>query len=304
MKPLKEKYLVIVAGPTAVGKTSAAITLAEHFSSEIINADARQFYKEMKIGTAKPPEDELKKIPHHFIGHLSILDSYDAGRFVSDTLQLLEELFIKHDIIFLTGGSGLFIKGVTDGFDELPPADPEIRKQLTEQFEKEGIESLQKILEEKDPDYYAVVDRKNPHRLIRALEVCIVTGRPYSSLRKNEHVERPFHSIKICLSTDKEKLYQAINVRTEKMFADGLVDEVKTLLPYRNRNALQTVGYRELFSYFDGKISLQEAKELIQQNTRYYAKRQLTWFRKDQDYAWFEPQDISGMIRFIEKQLQ
>lgn len=296
---MTQKHLIVIAGPTAVGKTAIAIRLAQHFNTEIISADARQFYKEMNIGTAKPSEEQLRSVPHHFINFLSVENNYTVGQYEKDVLLKLEELFKKHDIIILTGGAGLFIKAITDGLDILPSADPEIRESLQELYDTKGIEALQTKLEDVDPEYYKKVDIQNPVRLIRALEVFYTSGKPISSFHIKDAPTRPFKSIKICLNLEREILYQTINDRVEKMFEEGLVNEAKQLYPLRKLNALQTVGYAELFDYFDKTIDLQKAKEKIKQNTRNYAKRQMTWFRKDKEFVWVKADNLDEIQSII-----
>ncbi|MFN3939025.1 MAG: tRNA (adenosine(37)-N6)-dimethylallyltransferase MiaA [Chitinophagales bacterium] len=298
------KYLIVIAGPTGIGKTNVAIQLAQHFQTEIISADARQLYKEMRIGTAVPTDAQLQAVPHHCVHNLSIHDAYSVGQYEVDVLQLLEKLFTQHHGIILTGGSGLYIHAVMHGLDALPPSDPIIRKQLQEAFEQQGITYLQEKLKEADPDYLNRVDKNNPHRLMRALEVFAVSGKPYSTFRRQQTAARHFTPIKICLNTERNILYERINQRVIQMIEAGLFKEAKALYPFRHLNALQTVGYQELFEYFEDKISLEEAIHKIQQNTRNYAKRQLTWFRKDTGYKWFVPEDLEGMVQYIKEQMQ
>ncbi len=300
---MNQKHLIVIAGPTAVGKTNIAIRLAQHFNTEIISADARQFYREMNIGTAKPNEEQLMLIPHHFINFLSINDAYNVGQYEKDVLEKLNQLFEVHDVVILAGGAGLFIKAVTDGLDVLPSADPAIRESLQELFETKGIESLQIKLEDVDPEYYKKVDIQNPVRLIRALEVFYATGKPISSFHIREIADRPFKTIKICLDMEREKLYNIINNRVDKMFEDGLLNEAKALFPFRDLNALQTVGYTELFEYFDNNTDLQSAKEKIKQNTRNYAKRQFTWFRKDKEYVWINADNYDQIKTHVKDKL-
>jgi tRNA dimethylallyltransferase len=295
----KSPLLVVVAGPTAVGKTSAAIELARRFDTEIISCDSRQFYREMLIGTAVPSIEELAQVPHHFIGHLSIHDPYDVSRFETDALKKLEELFKTHKIAIMTGGSGLYINAVCKGFDELPDKDPELRKRLQETLEEKGIVALQEKLKKIDPLYFENVDKNNPNRLLRAIEVCLITGKPYSQLRKGKIKARPFRVLKIALNRDRQELFNRISERTDQMIAEGLLDEVKSLLPHRHENALNTVGYKELFEYLDGNLSLEQAIANIKTNTRRYAKRQLTWFKKDPEYHWFHPQQIADIASLI-----
>jgi len=296
---MSSKFLISIAGPTAIGKTAAAIELARHYRTDIISADSRQFYREMSIGTAKPSAEELVAAPHHFINSHSIADTFNVGDFEKKGLALLDELFTKHDVALLAGGSGLYIKAILEGFDELPDVDPSIRESLNELFANQGITILQERLKFADPAYYQQVDLNNPQRLIRALEVFDSTGQPYSTYRKGSMQQRPFHCIKIGLDMQREELYDRINKRVDSMLATGLVDEVTQLLPYRHLNALNTVGYSEIFDYLDGKTGLAQAIELIKQNTRRFAKRQLTWFRKDKDIQWFLPTDVSAMINYI-----
>ena len=295
--------LVVIAGPTAVGKTSLSIEIASKFKTEIVSCDSRQFFREMKIGTAVPSTDELAAAPHHFIGHLSVKDSYDVSRYETDALALLNDLFFDHHIVIMTGGSGLYINAVCQGFDELPDPDPEIRKQLHVVLENEGIIGLEEKLKTLDPVFYDAVDKSNPKRLLRAVEVCLITGKPYSELRKGRVKERPFRVLKIALNRDRQELFERISERTGQMMADGLLEEVKSLIPFRNENALNTVGYKELFEFIDGKCTLDQAITNIKTNTRRYAKRQLTWFRKDPDYHWFHPEQIREMLNLISEQI-
>lgn len=301
---MKKPLLVCIVGPTAVGKTNVAITLAQQFSTEIVSADSRQFFKEMSIGTAKPSPAELAAAPHHFINSHSITEAFSVGDFEKSGLHLLEDLFKKHSIVFLAGGSGLYVQAISKGFDNLPKAPPELRAQLNEQLAKEGIEVLQKHLEALDPTYYAEVDIYNPQRIIRALEVCISTGQPFSTFRTHAANERPFEVLTIGLNTERSQLYDRINIRVDMMMEQGLLTEVEKLLPYRELNALQTVGYQELFDYLEGKKSLEKAVEEIKQHTRHFAKRQLTWFRKNTETHWFEPQQLAEMTTLINKMLK
>ncbi len=295
------KKLVVIAGPTASGKTSLSIKLALHYKSEIINADSRQFYKKLDIGTAKPNKDELEKVPHHFINSLNADEKYNVGIFEHEALEKTYQLFKKHDILFITGGSGLFIDALCKGIDDLPETDPQVRDELNKIYNSEGLETLQKILLEKDPEYYYSTDLNNPHRLIRALEVITISGNKYSSLRKNVTKPRDFSTKKIGLIIDREELYNRINYRVDTMIKNGLVKEVQSLLAYRNENALQTVGYKEIFEFLDGKTTLEMAIEMIKQNTRNYAKRQMTWFRRDKEIRWFDPQEVEQMQKYIEE---
>jgi tRNA dimethylallyltransferase len=301
IKPLT-KTLIVIAGPTAVGKTAVAIELAKLLKTEIISADSRQFYREMAIGTAKPNEDELSQAKHHFINSHSITDNFSVGDFEKQGLALLQDIFQKHDTAILVGGSGLYIKAICEGFDELPSASSEIRDRLNQAFNDKGISYLQGQLKDADPVYYNQVDLNNPQRLIRALEVFEATGKPFSSYRKAITNRRPFHTIKIGLDLPRDILYQRINQRVDAMIDQGLIEEVRSLLPFRHYNALNTVGYSELFDYIDGKTDLYTAIELIKQNTRRFAKRQLTWFRKDKDITWFV-KDAPALIDSILEKL-
>ncbi len=289
--------LVVIAGPTASGKTSLAIQLATHFQTEILSCDSRQFYHELNIGTAKPTFEELAAVPHHFVGHLSIFDPYNVSRFECDALELLTSLFRKHPVVIMVGGSGLYIDAVCKGIDTLPDPDPEIRAELKTILGRDGIEALRHELRTFDPEYARTADLANPARLIRALEVFRTTGIPYSSLRKNQIRERPFRILKICLDLPRETLNQRINQRVDGMITAGLLDEARTLYPHRHLNALNTVGYKELFAHLDGLTDLPAAIEKIKTNTRRYAKRQVTWLRRDGGYRWMRPEEIIGGIK-------
>ncbi len=288
------KTLLVVAGPTASGKTAAAIGLARHFNTVILSADSRQFYREMSIGTAKPDAKELAAAKHYFIDSHSVEQLFSVGDFEKQGLALLDELFKVHDIVILAGGSGLYIKALCEGFDDIPQADEGVREQLNNELAEKGLQPLQEELEKVDPAYYTEVDINNPQRVIRALEVYRSTGQPFSSYRKAVSNKRPFNCIKIALDLPREVLYNRINTRVDMMVAQGLVNEVRSLLPYRHLNALNTVGYSELFDHFDGKTDLNTAIELIKQNTRRFAKRQLTWFRKDKELHWLAPDGVTG----------
>lgn len=298
---IEKPWLVILTGPTGSGKTHISLALASHFHSEILSADSRQFYREMKIGTASPTVDELAAIKHHFVGHLSIQDGYNVSRFEEDTLQLLDRLFHHNRILFLVGGSGLYINAVCHGIDLLPDPNPEVRRELIAMLAAKGISALQEELYKVDRPYAEKVDLANPARLIRALEICRTTGLPYSSLRKNEPKERSFNMLKIGITHPREMLNARINDRVDQMIASGLVDEARKLYPYRQLNALNTVGYKELFSFFDGECDLPAAIEKIKTHTRRYAKRQMTWFAKDTDIRWFSPPDKDQIISAIEQ---
>ena len=287
--------LIVIAGPTGIGKTALAIDVAKHFNTEIVSADSRQFYKELKIGAAFPNHKELSVVKHHFIGNLSITDEYNVSKYEQDALQTLETIFTTHNTAVLVGGSGLYLDAVCKGIDELPDPDPELRESIKTLFNENGITALQSKLKLLDPEYYNQVDRDNPKRLMRAIEVCITTGKTYTSLRLSNPKPRNFNIIKIGLFTDREVMYWRINQRTDKMIKDGLIEEAYSLLPYRNYNSLNTVGYKELFNYFDKTITLEEAIDKIKIHTRRYAKRQLTWFNKDDKIIWIDINNIKNI---------
>lgn len=298
--PTQKPLLVVITGPTAVGKTDLCVKVAQHFNTEILSADSRQFYKELAIGTAKPTIDEMQNIPHHFIGHLSIHDDYNANNFEKDALVLLKQLFTKHNIIILTGGSGLFIDALCDGFDDnLPEANLKIRNELELLYNKYGIQILQEKLKQLDPVFYKEIDLSNTKRLYRAIEVCLLTNKPFSQLRKGKQQKRPFKILKIALNRNREELFNRINQRVDIMIDTGLVDEVDSLVEYKNKNALKTVGYTEIFNFLDNNISLPQAIEDIKTNTRRYAKRQINWFEKTNDYQWFNPSKEKEIIELI-----
>ncbi|MDB5008174.1 MAG: miaA [Mucilaginibacter sp.] len=299
-----EKKLIVIAGPTASGKTAAAIELAKHYKTVIVSADSRQFYREMSIGTAKPTDNELATVKHYFINSHSITETFTAGDYEKQSLCLLDELFSIYNTVILVGGSGLFIKAVCEGFDEFPNPMPGVRSQLNNEYDEKGIGYLQEKLKLADPEYYKEVDLNNPQRVIRALEIFESSGTPYSFYRKSSSNKRPFTIVKLALSLPREVLYQRINQRVDDMVNLGLVEEVRSLLPYRHLNALHTVGYSELFDYFDGVTDLDKAISLIKQNTRRFAKRQLTWFAKDKDITWMQAGQkelISDMIMSISR---
>jgi len=298
-----EPSLVIVTGPTAIGKTRISIHLARTFSTEIISCDSRQFYRELNIGVARPSKEELTSVPHHLIGFLSIQDTYNVYKFETDVLALCNELFTRYGIVIMTGGSGLYIHAIIQGIDDLPDPDPALREQLKKELEEKGIFALQQKLNLLDPEYYKEVDLSNPKRLLRAIEVTVATGIPYSSLRIKQPRKRPFRIIRIGLNTDREKLYERINKRVDEMIEEGLVEEARNLYPFRNLNALNTVGYKELFACFDGIFSLEQAIEKIKTNTRRYAKRQLTWFKKDPGINWFEPDQLIDIQKYVEEKV-
>ena len=296
-----KKTLLVLAGPTAIGKTSCAIDIARHFQTEIISADSRQIYQETTIGTAVPSPSELALAKHHFIQIISVKNAYNASMFEFQVLEKLEHLFEKHDLIVMVGGSGLYIDAVCHGIDDLPTIDPALRKLLLDRLEKEGLEALSTELKELDPPSYSQIDLKNHMRVLKALEVSLQTGKPYSSFLSAEKKKRPFNILRIALDMERKLLYDRINKRVETMMEAGLLEEVKQMLHLRGYTAMKTVGYRELFTYLDGDVSLDEAVDLIQRNTRKFARKQLTWFRKENRYQWFSPGDSPEMFSWIEK---
>ena len=296
---MPQKNLIVVVGPTAIGKTELAIELAKFYQTEIISADSRQFFKEMNIGTAKPSPTELETVPHHFINSHSVKTLFSTGDFEVEVLELMSQLYQKHNVLIMVGGSGLYINALCNGLDDLPEIDLNIRTELNQLFEAEGLATIQTQLQKLDPEYYAKVDQNNPQRMIRGLEIVLSTGKKLSSLLTASKKTRPFNIIKIGLNTDRAILYQKINDRVDRMMELGLLDEVRQLLPYRNYNALNTVGYTELFEYLDEKTDLASAVSMIKQNTRRFAKRQLTWFRRDEETKWFEPNDKQAVLNFL-----
>lgn len=295
-----DKYLVIILGPTGIGKTSLAVKVAKHFKTEIISSDSRQIYQETKIGTAVPSAEELKEVVHHQIATKSVKDYYNASMFEQEVLEISEQLFKKYNPLVMVGGSGLYIDAVCKGIDELPDVDQELRNELIIELNEQGIESLRAKLKKIDPVYYEKVDLKNPKRILKALEISIMTGKPYSSQLTSPKKERQFKTIKIGLNMDREFLYERINKRVDIMVSDGLEEEARNLYPLREYNALNTVGYKEFFDFFDNKHSREKAIELIKRNTRRYARRQLTWFRRDNEIKWFEPNESEAVINEIE----
>ncbi len=290
------KFLIVVAGPTAIGKTSLAIKIAKHFKCEIISCDSRQFYREMKIGTAVPSDEELQAAKHHFIHHRSVHHLYTVGDFEKDAITKLDELFTVNDFAVLVGGSGLYVDAVLKGFDNFPDVSDEVRTKVRYQYETEGISYLQNELKIADPEYFNSVDIANPQRMMRALEVSISSGKPYSGFLRQNNVSRNFAPVKIGLEASRDIIYERINIRVDQMINEGLVEEARSLYEFKDLNALQTVGYRELFDYFDGKTNLETAISEIKKNTRRFAKRQLTWFRRDEHIKWFDISDSSDLV--------
>jgi tRNA dimethylallyltransferase len=294
------KLLVVVIGPTAVGKTALSVELANQFKTEIISSDSRQFFREMNIGTAKPTDSELAAAPHHFVDSHSITETYDAAQFGEDALRLIRALFAKHEVVILCGGSGLYIKAVLEGFDEIPEVPEAIRRDLISNFETHGITWLQERMTELDPDLFHQIDQQNPHRLIRALEVRIATGQSISVFRQKKKLQHDFQVVKIGLELPREILYHRIDSRMDQMIASGLFEEAEKLYPYKNHNALQTVGYKEIFDFMDGLYDREEAIRLLKRNSRRYAKRQLTWFKRDAEIRWFGVDEREGVLDYVE----
>ncbi len=299
------KYLISIVGPTGVGKTALSIKLAKHYNTEIISADSRQFFKEMQIGTAAPNEKELSQVKHHFIHHKSIEDQYSVGAFEKETITHLDQLFQSHNIIVMVGGSGLYVDAITKGLDYFPEVDTSVRETLNKKLETEGLQTLQNQLKELDIDAYKTIAIDNPHRIIRALEICLGTGQPYSSFLNKEKTARNFKVITIGLKTDRDIIYGRINQRVDMMITEGLVDEAKALLSKQHLNALNTVGYKELFKYFNEEWILEFAISEIKKNTRRFAKRQLTWFKKDKSIYWFDyKSNLDNIIKVIDTKIK
>jgi tRNA dimethylallyltransferase len=299
-----DKFAIVVAGPTAVGKTELCIRLAKEFDTEIISADSRQFFREMNIGTAKPSIEERQGVVHHLIDSHSVTETYHAAAFEKDALAIAATIFRTKEVLILTGGSGLYIKTFCQGLDDIPETDPAIREKLTEQYQQKGLSPLLAQLDELDPTYGQIVDRANPQRIIRALEVSLSTGQPYSSFRRQTTAVRPFHIINIGLHRERADLYSRIDARMDLMLAGGLVEEARQLAAYRMHNALQTVGYTEVFDYLEGRYDYAEMVRLLKRNSRRYAKRQLTWFTKDEQIQWFHPSDYREIVDYIKSQME
>lgn len=296
---IQKKTLIIILGPTASGKTDLSLKLARKLKTEIISADSRQFFKELKIGSAMPSPDDLLKVPHHFVGHLSIFDKYNVSQYETEALQKIYHVFEHNNNVIMCGGSGLYIDAVCYGIDELPDPDPKLRTLLNERLKSEGLKILQNELQKLDPLYFEIVDIKNPSRIIRALEVCIATGKPYSSLRKNSPQTRSFRIIRIGMELSRDILAERIRLRTLEMLKIGLEEEARALFPFRHLNALKTVGYKEFFAYFDGEYTYEQCIEKIMTSTRRFAKRQQTWFRKDKSTYWVNPAELEKIYEYI-----
>lgn len=296
---MSTKRLIVIVGPTGSGKTDLSITVAECFHAPIISTDSRQFYRGIPIGTAQPDAEQLQRVEHHFIASRELTDDFNCGAYEAEALQSLEQLFQKHDVVVAVGGSGLYVKALCEGMDNMPEVTPELRESLAQRLSEEGLEALCEELRERDPEFYEQVDLKNQARVVRALEVCIASGRPYSSFRTGERRKRNFDIIKIGVDMPREELYERIDRRVDIMMEQGLEQEARSVSHLRHLNSLQTVGYREMFDYFDGTTTREEAIELIKRNSRRYAKRQLTWFRRDEEIAWFNPKESEKIVEYI-----
>lgn len=295
--------LIVLIGPTGIGKTDLSLNIAEHYNTEIISADSRQLYADLKIGTAAPTTEQLARVKHHFVGTLQLTDYYSAAQYEAEVMKKLDELFKKHSVIVLTGGSMMYVDAVCKGIDDIPTVDEETRKTLMQHYENVGLERLCAELKILDPEYYDIVDKKNPKRVIHALEICYMTGQTYTSFRTSQTKERPFNIIKVGLRREREELYARINKRVDIMMEDGLLEEAKSVYQYKDLNSLNTVGYKEMFKYLDGEWELPFAIEKIKQNSRIYSRKQVTWFKRDTDITWFHPDDTDNIMSFIEERL-
>lgn len=295
--------LIALIGPTGIGKTDLSLNIAEHYNTEIISADSRQLYADLKIGTAAPTPEQLARVKHHFVGTLQLTDYYSAAQYEAEVMKKLDELFKRHNVIVLTGGSMMYVDAVCKGIDDIPTVDEETRKTLMQHYENVGLERLCAELKILDPEYYDIVDKKNPKRVIHALEICYMTGQTYTSFRTSQTKERPFNIIKVGLRREREELYARINKRVDIMMEDGLLEEAKSVYQYKDLNSLNTVGYKEMFKYLDGEWELPFAIEKIKQNSRIYSRKQVTWFKRDTDITWFHPDDTDNIMSFIEERL-
>lgn len=295
--------LIVLIGPTGVGKTELSLSIAEHFQTCILSADSRQLYQDLKIGTAAPTPSQLARVPHHFVGTLRLTDYYSAAQYEADVLEKLEELFQHNDTVVLTGGSMMYVDAVCKGIDDIPTVDKETRELMLQRYEEEGLETLCAELKILDPEYYQIVDLKNPKRVIHALEICYMTGKTYTSFRTQKHKERPFRIIQIGLTREREELYDRINRRVDEMMQEGLLEEAKSVYPFKHLNSLNTVGYKEIFNYLDGEWSLDFAIEKIKQNSRIYSRKQMTWFKRNPNIQWFHPEQKEEIMNYINDQL-
>lgn len=300
---MAKKTVVVIVGPTGIGKTDVTLKLAQHYNSVIISADSRQVFKELKIGTASPTKEDLDKVQHYLVGIKSIFDYYSAYEFEQDAIAIVEKLFNSYDLLFMTGGSMMYVDAFCNGIDDLPTVDKKLREEVAEEYNKNGLEYMQRKLKLLDPVYYQQVDLKNHKRVVHAIEICLMTGKPYSQLRTKPNVERPFNIIKIGLNIEREKLYERINSRVDKMFELGFEEEARSVYKHKELNSLNTVGYKELFAHFDGEYDLERAKELIKRNSRHYAKKQLSWFNRDKFINWYNPCEIDKIREFLDESL-
>lgn len=295
--------LIVLIGPTGVGKTELSLKIAENYHTEIISADSRQLYADLKIGTAAPTREQLERVRHHFVGTLQLTDYYSAAQYEADVLNTLNQLFQIHPVVLLTGGSMMYVDAVCKGIDDIPTVDKETRELMIHRYETEGLERLCAELKLLDPEYYNIVDLKNPKRVVHALEICYMTGKTYTSFRTRSNKKRPFHILKIGLKRDREELYERINRRVDQMIDEGLVEEARSVYPYRHLNSLNTVGYKEIFNYLDGTWTLPFAIEKIKQNSRIYSRKQMTWFKRDTDIAWFHPDETDKIEAYIQENI-
>ena len=300
---MNKPSLIVLIGPTGVGKTELSLSIAEKYHTSIISADSRQLYADLKIGTAAPTPDQLARVPHHFVGTLKLTDYYSAAQYEAEVMKKLDELFQENPIVLLTGGSMMYVDAVCKGIDDIPTVDKETREMMMKRYEEEGLEKLCAELKLLDPEYYAIVDLKNPKRVVHALEICYMTGKTYTSFRTQCKKERPFQIIKVGLRRDREELYDRINRRVDIMMEDGLLDEVRSVYEYKDLNSLNTVGYKEIFKYLDGEWDLSFAIEKIKQNSRIYSRKQMTWFKRDEEIAWFHPDQHEEIFKYIDTQL-
>lgn len=295
--------LIVLIGPTGVGKTELSLRLAETFQTSIVSADSRQLYAELKIGTAAPTPDQLKRVPHQLVGTLHLTDYYSAAQYETEALEILEKLFTQHEVVILTGGSMMYVDAICKGIDDIPTVDAETRQLMLQKYEEEGLEQLCAELRLLDPEYYRIVDLKNPKRVIHALEICYMTGRTYTSFRTQQKKQRPFRILKVGLTRDREELYDRINRRVDQMMEEGLLEEVRSVLSYRHLNSLNTVGYKELFKYLDGEWELSFAIDKIKQNSRIYSRKQMTWFKRDEEIKWFHPEQETEILAYLRQQI-
>ena len=298
------RTLIVLIGPTGVGKTELSLSIAKSFHTCIVSADSRQLYADLKIGTAAPTPDQLARVPHHFVGILQLTDYYSAAQYEAEVMAKLEELFKENDVVVLTGGSMMYVDAICKGIDDIPTVDKETRELMLQRYEEEGLEQLCKELKLLDPEYYNIVDLKNPKRVVHALEICYMTGQTYTSFRTRSTKERPFRIIKIGLTREREELYDRINRRVDIMMQDGLLEEARHVYAYKHLNSLNTVGYKEMFKYLDGEWTLDFAIEKIKQNSRIYSRKQMTWFKRDTEIAWFHPDQQEEIMQHIESQIQ